>query len=133
MLLLLKYVFIKVAPINNVGHSMWSDVKLIVNEKDITASPGLYPYKSYISNLLSYDTFVKSYQLSVQGWVTDLGGHMEANNDDNSGFTSRSSLFRVDFDGNKPYREDGAVFITRLHHDLINCESGLPPSLEHPL
>lgn len=128
MLLLLKYVFYKVGPINNVGHSMWSDVRLIVNEKDVTSSPGLYPYKAYISNLLSYDTFVKSYQLSVQGWTTDLGGHMD-DASDNSGFTSRSALFREGFDATKPYRTDGAVFITRLHHDLINCESGLPPSL----
>lgn len=116
----------KVAPINNVGHSMWSSVRLILNEKDISASPGLYPYKAYVSNTLSYDTFVKSNQLSVQGYVCDLSSHMDV--EDNSGFAARNALFREDFNENNPYRSDGACFITRLHHDLVNIESGLPPS-----
>ena len=108
---------------------MWSSVKLTVNEKDISAAQGLYGYKAYISNTLSYDTFVKDNQLSVQGYASDLNSHMD-DIGDNTGLTARNALFREDFDLRKPYREEGAVFITRLHHDLINCESGLPPSMK---
>lgn len=116
----------KVAPINNVGHSMWESVRLNINDKDISGTGGLYPYKAYISNGLTYDTWVKANQLQIQGWFSDTSTHMEAETG-NNGFEQRCKYFKEDFDITKPYRKDGASFITRLHHDLINCESGLPP------
>ena len=117
-----------VAPINNFGHSMWSSVRLTINDHDITTSPGLYPYKAYISNLLTYDTWVKSNQLNIQGWATDTANHMDAEN--NEGHKQRNLMFRKDFDKNGVYRPDGCVVITRLHHDLISCTSGLPPGVK---
>jgi len=104
---------------------MWEAVRLTINDKDITKSPGLYPYKAYISNLLTYDTWVKAEQLTVQGWYTDTAGHPLVTG--NSGFSLRNLLFRDNFDKTKPYRADGACFITRLHHDLISATTGLPP------
>lgn len=115
-----------VSVVNNIGHSMWQAVRLTINDTEITTTGGLYPYKAYISNLLTYDTFVKAHQLSQQGWYTDTAGHMEPS-DENDGFSQRSNLFRDDFDNTKPYRSEGAQFFTRLNHDLIACESGLPP------
>lgn len=57
-----------VAFVNNIGHSMWENVILTINDEVITSSGGLYPYKAYISNVLTYDTWVKTNQLSMQGW-----------------------------------------------------------------
>lgn len=116
----------KVACVNNVGHSMWEAVRLNINDKDITISGGLYPYKAYISNTLTYDSWVKSHQLSCQGYYSDTSSHMEAEVG-NDGFTQRNNLFRQNFESGQPYRKDGANFFTRIHHDLITCESGLPP------
>lgn len=113
------------APICNVAHSMWESVNININDRDITANAALYPYKAYISNTLSYDDFVKANQLSTQGYYKDFAGHMNVLN--NSGFDSRNNLFRKSFDPLQPYREDGAVFIANLHHDLVNTEPGLPP------
>lgn len=115
------------APVNNVGHSMWDAVRLTINDRDITQNGGLYPYKSYISNVLSYDTWVKNCQLTTSGWYQDSSTHMEGE-EGNDGFKQRNLLFREDFDETKPYRKDGATFYTRINHDLISCESGLPPS-----
>jgi len=105
---------------------MWEAVRLTINDKEITTSGGLYPYKAYVSNLLTYDSFVKDCQLSAQGWYTDSAIQMEAGSG-NDGFDQRNHLFRENFESNQPYRSDGASFFTRLHHDLITCESGLPP------
>jgi len=115
----------QVAPINNIGHSMWEAVRLIINDKEITKAPGLYPFKAYISNVLTYDTWVKAEQLSVQGYYTDTAGRMLVTG--NTGFAQRNALFRDNYDKSKSYRADGACFITRLHHDLISATTGLPP------
>jgi len=104
---------------------MWEAVRLTINDVPVTQSGGLYPYKAYISTLLSYDPWVKGCQLSCQGWYSDSSGHMDAA--DNDGFSQRCALFREDFNLSNKYRSDGAQFFTRLHHDLITCESGLPP------
>jgi len=106
---------------------MWSAVRLTINDKLITKSAGLYPYKAYISNALTYDTWVKACQLSTQGWSSDSAGHMNAAS--NTGFAQRNLMFRTNFDKSQPYRPDGAIFLTRLHHDLISCSNGLPPGL----
>lgn len=104
---------------------MWESVNVNINDRDITANAAFYPYKAYISNTLSYDDFVKAQQLSVQGYYKDFASHMNTTN--NTGFDSRNNLFRKNFDPLQPYREDGAVFIANLHHDLVNTEPGLPP------
>jgi len=105
---------------------MWEAVRLTINDKDITTSGGLYPYKAFISNALTYDTWVKNHQLSAQGWYSDTAAHVEAETN-NVGFEIRNNLLRDNFDSSQPYRKDGANFFTRIHHDLITCESGLPP------
>ena len=45
----------------------------------------------------------------------------------NSGFVQRSNLFRKNFDSNKEFRQEGATFLGRMHHDLISTETPLPP------
>jgi len=116
-----------VAPVNNVLYSLFESVSLKVNEKTITARPSDYPFKSYISNLLTYSTIVKGSQLQSVGWYSDLSGHFD-DFEDNSGFMSRNSLFREDFGSvNSEYRKEGATFIGKLYHDLSTCETGLPP------
>jgi len=42
-----------VAPVNNILHSLFESVHLKINDQPITKSGGNYPYKAYISNLLT--------------------------------------------------------------------------------
>jgi hypothetical protein len=102
---------------NNVLHSMFESVRLIINDLPISVSPGNYPYKAYISNCLTYSSFVKAAQLSSQGWSSDLGAHMGPS-ENNSGFTERANYFRIGFDQRNECKPDGAVFFGRLFHDL---------------
>jgi len=119
----------KVAPVNNILCSLFESVRLYVNDRNITGSPGYYPYKCYISNVLTYSTIVKGSQLQTQGYYPDLSGHFD-DGEDNTGFAARNLLFRKGFASEAAYREEGATFIGRLYHDLTTCESGMPPGVK---
>ncbi len=117
-----------VAPVNNILHSLFESVRLTINDVPITVSPNNYPYKAYITNCLTYGPSVKSAQLSCQGWYSDLGNHMGPISGTNTGFTERNQLFRENYKDGAPYRRSGSTFFGRLMHDLIACETGLPPN-----
>ena len=62
-------------PINNIIHSMFKRVDLIMNEKLISSSGDNYPYRAYLTNLLSYKDDVKKSWLScLAGWHMDEAG-----------------------------------------------------------
>jgi len=48
--------------------------------------------------------------------------------EENSGFTERSNLFRKNYDPRSEYKSTGTTVIGRLMHDLVSCETGLPPN-----
>ena len=112
---------------NNILHSIFESVRLTINDKPISVSPNNYPYKAYISNCLTYSTFVKSAQLGCQGWYSDTSAHMGPT-DDNIGWTERANLFKVDYNPNGAFKKNGTTLIGRLFHDLVSCETGLPPN-----
>jgi len=97
-----------------------------INDKTISGATSYYPYKVYISNVLSYSTIVKASQLQSQGYYPDISGHFDGT-EDNTGFMTRNACFREGYGKTKPYRKEGAFFIGKLHHDLITCETGIPP------
>ncbi len=117
-----------VAPVNNILHSLFESVRLTINDVPITVSPNNYAYKAYITNCLTYGPSVKSAQLACQGWYSDLGNHMGPSPGTNAGFTERNQLFRENYKDGNAYRKNGATFMGRLMHDLIACETGLPPN-----
>lgn len=117
-----------VAPVNNILHSLFESVRLTINDVPITVSPNNYPYKAYITNCLTYGPSVKSAQLSCQGWYSDMGNHMGPISGTNTGFSQRNQLFRENYKDDAAYRRSGATFFGRLMHDLIACETGLPPN-----
>ncbi len=117
-----------VAPVNNILHSLFESVRLTINDVPITVSPSNYPYKAYITNCLTYGPSVKSAQLTCQGWYSDMGNHMGPVPGTNAGFTERNQLFREKYKDGAPYRASGVTLFGRLMHDLIACETGLPPN-----
>ena len=116
-----------IGPINNILHSLFESVRLTINDMPISVSPNNYPYKAYISNCLTYSTVVKSAQLACQGWYSDTSSHMNAG-DDNLGWVERANLFKVKNDQRFAFRPNGTTLIGRLLHDLVSCETGLPPN-----
>lgn len=89
----------KVWPVNNVLHSLFSIVRVSINEVPVVKQPDNYPYKAYIGNLLSYSNELKNGQLATQGWYSDLSGHLSQDDYDiNIGYSSRSKLFRKNYE-----------------------------------
>jgi hypothetical protein len=116
-----------VGTVNNLLHSLFESVRIIINDAHISVAPGNYPFKAYIANCLTYPQGVKTCQLACQGWYSDTAPHMGPT-DANDGWLSRSLLFRKNNDSSKNYRESGTTLFGRLMHDLVACETGLPPN-----
>ena len=115
-----------VGPVNNLLHSLFHSVRLVINDKPITTSESHYPYKAYITHCLTFSSEVKACQLSAQGYYSDLGGHFGPENS-NSGFLTRSQLFREEGKATKPYSANGTRVFGKLLLDLSSCPTGLPP------
>ena len=110
---------------NNLLHSIFESVRLTINDKPISVAPNNYPYKAYINNCLTYSSFVKSAQLGCQGWYSDTSSHMNAN-EDNIGWVEKCNLFKVGYNYQGAFKS--TTLIGRLFHDLVSCETGLPPN-----
>lgn len=101
--------------------------RLTLNDVPITISPLNYHYKAYFNNCLTYSSLVKAAQLTTEGWYSDFSGHFGPV-ETNSGFKERSELFRVNYGQDTEYRKTGITLFGRLMHDLVSCQTGLPPN-----
>ena len=66
-----------VAPVNNFLHSLFKQVDVYLNGKQVTPAMGTYAYRSYIETLLNYDVSAKKSQLSSAMYYKDTAGHMD--------------------------------------------------------
>ena len=66
-----------VAPVNNFLHSLFRQVDVYLNGKQVTPAMGTYAYRSYIETLLNYDVSAKQSQFSSALYYTDTAGQME--------------------------------------------------------
>ena len=77
-----------VAPVNNFLHSLFKQVDVYLNGKQVTPAMGTYAYRSYIETLLNYDVSAKKSQLSSALYYKDTPGHM----DDKGGLPHRKEI-----------------------------------------
>ena len=97
-----------VAPVNNFLHSLFRQVDVYLNGKQVTPAMGTYAYRSYIETLLNYDVSAKKSQLSSAFYFKDTAGQM-----DEVGAlpqTKKVKIKPVGDDGNEGVAE--TVFIT---------------------
>ena len=66
-----------VAPVNNFLHSLFRQVDVYLNGKQVTPAMGTYAYRSYIETLLSYDVSAKESQFSSALYYKDTATHMD--------------------------------------------------------
>lgn len=86
-----------VAPVNNFLHSMFSQVDVFINQRNICPPSSHYSYRSYIESLLNYGIEAKNTHLQNSMWYKDTAGHMDrlvADDDENvnSGYEKRKAL-----------------------------------------
>ncbi len=61
-----------IAPVNNFMHSLFSDVSLVLGDKQVEGGTFMYPYRAYFHNLLTYGSSTKKGLLRTVGWVKDV-------------------------------------------------------------
>ena len=66
-----------VAPVNNFLHSLFRQVDVYLNGKQVTPGMGTYAYRSYIETLLNYDVSAKQSQFSSALYYMDTAGQMD--------------------------------------------------------
>ena len=68
-----------VAPVNNFLHSLFRQVDVYLNGKQVTPDMGTYAYRSYIETLLNYDVSAKESQFSSALYYKDTATKMDEN------------------------------------------------------
>lgn len=66
-----------VAPVHNFLHSMFSQVDVFLNQRNICPPSSHYSYRSYIESLLNYGTDAKNTHLQTTMWYKDTAGFMD--------------------------------------------------------
>ena len=66
-----------VAPVNNFLHTLFRQVDVYLNGKQVTPAMGTYAYRSYIETLLNYDVSAKQSQFSSALYYKDTAGQMD--------------------------------------------------------
>ena len=66
-----------IAPVNNFLHSLFRQVDVYLNGKQVTPAMGTYAYRSYLETLLNYDVSAKQSQLSSAMYYKDTAGQMD--------------------------------------------------------
>ncbi|GBM50971.1 hypothetical protein AVEN_114620-1 [Araneus ventricosus] len=84
----------KVAPVNLLLHSLFSQADVSLNDSFISASSNLYPFRSYIESLFNYGSYYKKSFLTSEGFYKDTAGCLDKTDPsgDNEGFKKRASL-----------------------------------------
>lgn len=102
---------IKIAPVNNFLHSLFRQVTLSLNGKQVAQNCQNYPYRSYIENVLNFDK--ESAHQHCQGliWSLDTPKHFDTIGGLNLGSTKRATQF--------PLNQE-IELVGRLHLDMFN-------------
>lgn len=82
----------KLFPVNNFMHSIFSNVSLIIGDKQVDGGVHMYPYRAYLSNLLLFNNAIKEDgALRASGYSKDKAGSMDT--DGNTALAERLSFF----------------------------------------
>lgn len=67
-----------VTPVNNILHSLFTEIDVTLNGKIISPGTDTYPYKAYLEKLLSYRPKTLETQMKACSlWEKDTAGHMD--------------------------------------------------------
>ena len=116
----------KISTVNNIFDSLWSAVKVMVNEKEINdPSSRWYAYKAYLEKLLSYSKSTKENILNSKGFIQDTAGEYdnvgsESEISSNKGFLDRQKMFE---------KSQWVYFCSNLHTDITTIRRVIPPNI----
>ena len=84
----------KSTTVNNILHSLFSQMDLFLNDRLVDPSIPTYPYKAYLETILNYDEAPQKSQLTASGWYRDTPGKFNVADPagDNEGAKARFAL-----------------------------------------
>ena len=115
----------KVAPVNNIFHSIWSKVTVKVNDVDVgDSTSSWYPYKAYLENHLSYSKSAKEKIMSYKGYISDTAKKFDdvgtaSADSTNDGFNKRMKMFE---------KSKWVYFCININCDIATLRKYLPPN-----
>lgn len=113
-----------VAPVNNLLHSLFDQIKIKMNEKDVENSNSYYHYKSYFENLLSYSSEDKRTFLANEGWLDDTPGLFDGVDIKTDNINTESSIKSINhgfLKRSQTYRNSKVVELCgKIHSDVFN-------------
>ena len=85
-------------PVNNLFHSLFSQIEIEINNKSVENTNTTYPYRAYIRNLLGYSESQKKSALYGECFYKDQPGrfdtvNLKSDEQPNSGFLERRKRF----------------------------------------
>ncbi|GFY77377.1 uncharacterized protein F54H12.2 [Trichonephila inaurata madagascariensis] len=87
----------KIGPVNLFLHSLFSQVDISLNGRNVSSSNNTYPYRAILETILNHGYDSKTSQLTSEIYYKDTAGRMNIYDDDkepNEGFNKRASLFK---------------------------------------
>ena len=119
----------QITPVNNLLHSVFSEIDCNLNGKVITPGTDTYPYRAYLEKLLSFSDETLKYQASATSlWYKDQPGrfdklnpHSDDNAEKNSGLADRHQRISE----SKTFN-----MMDRLHLDLFEQKRYLPNGID---
>ena len=108
---------------NNVIHSIFSQIEVELNDKQVSDNNSLYPVKAYFENVLCYSKEAQDTWMLLEGFIKDTAGKMDVFTRD-AGSDNKGVLARgVIFDGSKEVELMG-----RPHCDLFTQDRAIIPN-----
>lgn len=95
--------------VNNMLHSLFHQVNISLNGKNINSSDGNYSYRAYIEQLLNYGHDAHKTHLEMSGWVLDSKNLDNLNT--NEGLKARSDITK---------NSSVIELYGKLHADMLN-------------
>lgn len=103
---------LNVAPCNNLLHSLFKQITLKLNGRQVSLNTHNYAYKAYIENILNYSEDAANSHLDTIIFKPDTPKFFSKIDTTNKGAQHRGLLFQP----NEPVE-----LIGRLHLDMLNC------------
>ena len=110
-----------IRPVNNLLHSLFSQVNVYLNQKLVSPPNNAYAYRAYIETLLNYGPAAKKSHLTSALWYDDTPSNMDDLTDGNVGLFARRRLLHV---GNS------VDLLGHLHCNIFNQERFLLNGVE---
>ena len=113
-----------VGPANLIAHSLFSNIELYINGKQVTEPTNHYHYRAYIQSLLNTTEYEQNKRLIMEGWKIDTSGYLNivnAHDGLNTGLVARKAWFAVS-------RWHRLILKPRI--ELFNQDLVIPPNTD---